>query len=136
MIVQSIRCIVEHELVPHPRLVHGRRAQAFDPRTQRYFGNRDTLAWLIHQKALGKKMPDKTRLRCDISIWLTHLRLPDKDNLMKTVFDALQVSGVITNDKWIRDGRTIVHDGVHKPAVAIHLTVVNGYPIDNLKIDL
>ena len=134
MIVDSLRLIVEHEVMPHPRLAHNKKALRISReritnkgilRTIDYLANRDALAWLFKAKAGTKRLPDKMRLRADISIWKKELHIADLDNLIKTVFDALQTAGVIVNDKWIRQANVRIYDGVPKPSIAIRIELID-----------
>lgn len=125
----ALRLIVDHDLMPHPRLIQNKKAlrmarirggaKGSVKRTLEYFTNRDDLAWLLKSVAQGRKFPAGVRLRADITVWLAHNRLPDKDNLEKTALDALVVAGILDDDRWVRAGDTIVHDGCPQGMVTV-----------------
>ena len=129
-----MRLVVAHDLMPHPRQVHNKAALRIPrhrvtnkavARTLDYLGNRDALALFFAVASKGQeKILPRVRLRCDVTVWLTHNRLPDKDNLEKGVLDALVVAGIICDDRWIRAGETIIHDGAAKGMVAVEISLL------------
>lgn len=80
-----------------------------------------SLAWLIKAQALNQGWQSSFVFRGNIRVDLDIVGdlLGDKDNYEKFVFDALQKSGVISNDRQIRDGRTRLVQGHPKLTIAI-----------------
>jgi Holliday junction resolvase RusA-like endonuclease len=129
-----LRFVVDHDVMPAPRQVHNKRALAIPRhlmankavlRTKDYLANRDALAWGMFVAARGMaKVPPKVRLRCNVTIWLAHNRMPDKDNLEKGVLDALVRAGIIADDKWIRAGDVVIHDGATRGTIAVEIRLL------------
>jgi Holliday junction resolvase RusA-like endonuclease len=107
-------------VMPHPRLAHGRRAQAYHTRTQAYFTNRNELAMRL--KASGR-LRDAIATPCAIkaAFHFPDRRRRDIDNLLKTLFDALMTAGIITDDSLITE---IAHAKIHRGSKGEHVAVV------------
>ena len=89
------------DIVPKQRLT---RPGRFTKRAQRYLKSKEDLAWMF-KTALNTPKPQKTYeglVSLSAVICLTHNRVVDLDNLIGTVADALQDSGVIKNDRQIK----------------------------------
>lgn len=128
---------VDHRVMPHPRLVHDKRALRMNRaritnkavlRTLDYLSNRDTLAFLLkaaRARTGQRSMPQKTLLRAHISIWRAGSGYPDADadNLGKTVLDALKIAGWYEDDRWVRSPYVDIFDGSSKDMVSVRLVV-------------
>jgi Holliday junction resolvase RusA-like endonuclease len=112
VIIERFEASVEHDLMPHPRLAHNKMALRIDrgrvhnpgvKRSLDYLANRDALAWQFKAQARGASFEKGRRLKFSARIVLSPKRsAADLDNLLKTIFDALQTAGVVPNDRQIR----------------------------------
>lgn len=126
---QVLSAAVDYDVMPHPRQIHNKAALGIPRelisnrsviRTLDYLANRDGLAWLL-KSGSRKAFPERTRLKAKISIWRTGNRMPDTDNLAKTVLDAAVAAGWMTDDKWVRSLSVDVFDQAVKNVVALKL---------------
>ncbi len=101
--------------VPWARVKRGRNGHAYTPPKQAE--HRERLAWAIKEAAEGQELRgpvcvdavfDYGKKETRLKIYGrgekdTHYRdkIPDVDNLLKAVLDALQDSGVVENDKQV-----------------------------------
>lgn len=84
-----IRFTIPGRCIPAPRITyHGKRA----PRAMQYMKYREEVAWVA--KAAGIRVSDKP-LKIGIKIYLAKKRgrVPDIDNLTKTILDAMNGVG-------------------------------------------
>lgn len=109
--------ITDHEVMPHPRLVHGKVAQKIDSRTQKYLQNRDALAWLL-KSVWRRKAIERSVIVC-IEVGITNNRKSDWDNFAKTVCDSMMEAGILKDDRHIERGELTVFRGLTYPFVGI-----------------
>src|SRR3972149_649124 len=83
--------------------------------------NEMSLAWLIKQKWLewtaknlrvfGSDIPIQEKIGVILEIHSVKTLLGDIDNYEKLVYDALQKSGIIKNDRQIRKKAAVIYEG-------------------------
>lgn len=87
------------QVTPYVRMTQ--KGKFVKPRAQAYLGNQDALAWEF-RRAHRQVDPINGELELSFTVHLPHERLVDADNILKALQDALQKSGVITNDCQIK----------------------------------
>jgi Holliday junction resolvase RusA-like endonuclease len=116
--------MIDHDLMPHPRLTHGSKWAQSRGRTGAYLDNRNALAWLLKTQKTGGTVTVPCSLR--LTVYLAHRRRADWDNLAKSCSDALQVAGIISDDRLIEHADVRIFRGAKKGMVGIVLTELEG----------